>query len=176
MKLFALKLRRNVRTIHGFTLIELLVVIAIIGILASVVLASLNSARLKGRDSAILAEMGSFRTLYGMQFSDTGSFAPLKEGWRPAAGNCTFSGTYASQAQSICQNLVELAEGCGYASGCVYIGNTNPNSNTTYTILVALPGATASAGTIQFACLGSSGGNYVGPVNGWTGSGCYANP
>lgn len=72
---------------NGFTLIELLVVIAIIGILSSVVLASLNSARNKGADAAIKASLANARAQAEL-FYDNG------QNYDTVCGTATTGGIY----------------------------------------------------------------------------------
>jgi prepilin-type N-terminal cleavage/methylation domain-containing protein len=60
------------RDSKGFTLIELLVVIAIIGILASIVLVSLNDARNKGYDTQIKSDIAQIRNGMEMCYDNNG--------------------------------------------------------------------------------------------------------
>ncbi len=62
---------------RGFTLIELLVVIAIIGILSSVVLASLNTARGKGANAAVKSNLQGIRSQAEIIYDDNQSYTGL---------------------------------------------------------------------------------------------------
>ena len=64
-------IRKNTK---GFTLIELMVVISIIGVLSSVVMAGLSSARAKAGDSANVQRMKQIQTAIELYREDNGSY------------------------------------------------------------------------------------------------------
>jgi type IV pilus assembly protein PilA len=172
---------------RGFTLIELLVVIAIIGLLASVVLASVTTAELKGTDGAIKGESAQLRTLMNEEYGDNGSYANVQlgsqstghgTGWLQSGDACTgAAGTYASQVNTICSTLVkDTGTICG--ANCVYFWAVSPPTAAKFTIISYLPGASAAAGSARWLCMGSSGRSSITTSNAgaWTDPGCYANP
>lgn len=65
----------------GFTLIELLVVIAIIGILASVVLASLSDARGVARDAKRKSDLHQVQIAMEGYFNKYGTYIVANSGW-----------------------------------------------------------------------------------------------
>jgi len=74
-------------------LIELLVVIAIIGILATIVLVSLNSARQKARDTRRIGDVRQIALALEMYYDDNSSYPD-------AGGSCT-EGTWDTMATAI---------------------------------------------------------------------------
>lgn len=127
MRLLSLRKRH---ALPGFTLIELLVVIAIIGVLASIVLASLNSARQKSRDARRIADIKQLQLALELYYD-----AQTPPAYPPSSANCS---------ATVARGLEALATG-GYipqiprdptgaaGSNCyLYATNTSGTANSTY--------------------------------------------
>lgn len=77
---------------RGFTLIELLVVIAIIGLLSTLAVVALGSARLKARDSKRLADLKQIQTSLELYYTDKNAY--------PIVAASTTLGTYTGSTAS----------------------------------------------------------------------------
>jgi type II secretion system protein G len=119
------------RNNKGFTLIELLVVVAIIGILSSVVLASLNTARAKGRDAKRLTEIHQLQNALELYYNDNGHYPDTCIGSSylaiPSIGWSTLlSSSYIGSMPIDPSNAVGQY-------GYYYCANYKPNGNCGYT-------------------------------------------
>lgn len=70
----SLRPTNTLRLSSGFTLVELLVVIAIIGILATLLLLQLGTARSKARDASRIAHVNQVRSAVEFFFDDNGKY------------------------------------------------------------------------------------------------------
>lgn len=148
----------------GFTLIELLVVIAIIGILASVVMVSLNDARAGSRNAARVAQIKEYQKALALFYADHGRYPYFGSGACPAtqeiclgdyppvgatSGSCWGTGGNSKLERAVFQaDLVEkgylgqvpVGDTQSLGNGFVGMTYTETNSCQSYTIKYYLEG------------------------------------
>ena len=104
------------RVTKGFTLIELLVVIAIIGLLSTLAVVALNSARQRSRDAKRVADIRQIQTALELGYSETSQYP---SGTGVTLGNAT------NTTSVLCKDSTSGAPTWkGSTSGCstVYMG------------------------------------------------------
>lgn len=127
----------------GFTLIELLVVIAIIGVLASIVLASLNSARRKSRDARRITDLKQIQLALELYF----------DAQSPPQYPAATDPTVAANCDSDSANGLEVLATGGYIpqvpkdpqGGCYRYTSVSSGTRTTYHLGTTLEESTNPA-------------------------------
>lgn len=139
----------------GFTLLELLVVIAIIGLLSTIAVTSLNSARVKARDTKRLGDMKAIQTAQEFYFDENNTYGCLVKG---AVSACSDLDNYMNLDTvkdgrwadgDKCTNTTVVA---GYAvTDCDYAFAV-PNAGEGYKVVFYLEGASSAGNTAATLC------------------------
>ncbi len=152
------------KSTKGFTLIELLVVIAIIGILSSIVLASLNSARLKSRDARRIADIKQLQLALQL-FYDANSSYPTTTAMLGL--NPTYIATIATDPVGQVAYLYDPLPTAGGASATSYVLAANLEDSANPALQSDIDSTSANInGADAGDCSGGSTGRYcyaVGP-------------
>ena len=120
---------QRARRLAGFTLIELLVVIAIIGVLASTILASVNTARAKARDARRSADIHSVQLALESYYNTNNVYPPA----RNIVGTALADGTTSVLATTTAIDLVGYLTSnpndpfYGGSSNYQYVRKQNPD-------------------------------------------------
>ncbi len=135
---------------QGFTLIELLVVIAIIGLLSTLSVLALNTARARSRDAKRVADIKQIQTALELYYNDVGLYPPTVS-----------SGSAIATGSSVYMQIVPAAPTPADGTNCsgtnayaytsdVMNGVTNGSYHITYCLGVAIgniPGNTTETAT-----------------------------
>lgn len=122
----------------GFTLIELLVVIAIIGILSAVVLASLNTARTKGNDASVKANLETVRTDSSVYFDANSNRYNTTAG--AISTDCGLAAGQTAGTMFAYPNIAKALSAARVSSGAAFLCNID---STGQNFAIAVPMATA---------------------------------
>jgi len=177
----------------GFTLIELLVVISIIGLLSSVVMASVNTARGNAVDSKLIQQARQISILLELENSENNTYANLNiGGWRGPVNilnnprlcddtSLDYGGNYGAQVTNICKDIVVTSQTIrpNSAGLAMWIGgkDLNPGQDLKkYSIKIYLPGESKKANADRYYCLGSNGRSSFGISATWSSPGCFQDP
>ncbi len=95
-------MKSKLKHFEGFTLIELLVVIAIVGLLASIIFTSLNTARSRARDARRISDLQTLNSAIQIYIQDNGHAPYL------GAGNCQASNRVEGLTGATCHDVSVL--------------------------------------------------------------------
>lgn len=100
------KKRNPIGSERGFTLIELLVVIAIIGLISTLAIVALGSAREKARDQARISRLKQIQTGLEIYFTENNQYPVVANGIVLGSSNASCLSPEEGFAQSGCENAI----------------------------------------------------------------------